>query len=87
LKELEGAADALSKSSESSHRKMAEVAKAAVAKAPERKGKNCYGFFGDISMALEVEGDEVVLTTDGSFDVMAPALGIAVERINATPPP
>jgi hypothetical protein len=85
--ELESAADALSKSSESSHRKMAQVAKAAVAKASERKGKNCYGSLGDISMALEVDGDEVVLTTDRSFEVMAPALGIAVERFNPTPPP
>jgi hypothetical protein len=84
---LKRAADALSKSFEASHRSMAKVAKAAVSKPPDRKGKNCYGSLGDISIALEVRGDEVVLTTDRSFEVMAPALGIAVERFNATSPP
>jgi hypothetical protein len=84
---LRAASQALLKSSDAGHRKMGKVGQTAAAKSPERKGKNCYGSLGDISIALEVQNDEVVLTTDRSFEVMAPALGIAVERFNPTFPP
>lgn len=56
----------------------------------ERKGKNCWGaggVGGDISIALECAPNETLLTTDASFDVIGPELGIQVERIAPTPPP
>jgi hypothetical protein len=55
-----------------------------------RTGKNCWGpggLGGDISIALECARDETILTTDKSFDVIGPAVGVAVERISPTPPP
>ncbi len=56
----------------------------------DRKGKNCWGplgLGGDISIALECRCDETLLTTDRSFEVMAPGLGLTVERVAATPQP
>ncbi len=56
----------------------------------DRKGKNCWGpigLGGDVSIALECRPDETLLTTDRSFQVIGPALGLTVDRIPATPQP
>jgi hypothetical protein len=47
------------------------------------KGRNCYGMLGgDMSIALECEPDETILTTDKAFDVIAPAIGRKLRRIS-----
>ncbi len=56
----------------------------------DRKGKACWGghgLGGDLSIALECRADETLLTTDRSFEVMAPALSLTVDRIAPTPGP
>ncbi len=70
-----------------SHKKMSEACLAAASKPADGKGQACFRHLGDVSIALECDQSEVVLTTDGSFDVMAPVLGIDVERFAPTPPP
>jgi hypothetical protein len=55
----------------------------------DRKGKNCWGgtLGGDISIALECGSDEVLLSTDESFNFICRALGLQQHRLSATPPP
>jgi len=55
----------------------------------KRKGKNCYGgtLGGDISIALECREDETLLSTDQSFQVICPALGLKFQSSSPTPPP
>jgi hypothetical protein len=50
------------------HKKIGEAALKAADVVTERKGKICYGILGDVSIALECEADEVLLTTDRSFE-------------------
>lgn len=48
------------------------------------KGKACHGgggLGGDICIALECGADEVLLTTDASFELLCPALGLKYERV------
>jgi len=48
------------------------------------KGKACHaanGLGGDICIALECGADETLLTTDASFDVICPAIGISHKRL------
>jgi len=48
------------------------------------KGKACHaakGLGGDICIALECASDEILLTTDASFDLICPALGIEHQRL------
>jgi hypothetical protein len=48
------------------------------------KGKACYGanrIGGDICIALECGQDEVLVTTDESFDLICPALGLSHIRV------
>ena len=85
LDRLEAAGRALAASTEAGHRSAGKIALQAVKVVRDRKGKNCYGYLGDVSIALECSSAETVLTTDRSFEVMAPALGITVERISPTP--
>jgi hypothetical protein len=82
---LEAAGKALLGSDNAAHRTSGKVALQAAKVARDRKGKNCYGYLGDASIALECADDEVVLTTDRSFEVMAPAIRISVERTEPTP--
>lgn len=83
--ELLLAADALEASTP--HRQFGKAARGAAKDRTARKGKACFSKLGDVSIALECAEDEVVLTTDRSFEVMAPALGFGVERFDATIPP
>jgi hypothetical protein len=87
LDRLEAAGRALLASSDTNHRTAGKTALQAVKVARDRKGKNCYGYLGDVSIALECGEGETVLTTDRSFEVMAPALEIDVERVAPTPSP
>jgi hypothetical protein len=51
------------------------------------KGKACHGaggLGGDICIALECGSDEILLTTDASFDLICPALDIQHERVPDT---
>ena len=55
--------------------------------ASERKGQNCYGnkgIGGDISIAIECEPGETLLSTDQSFDLICPAIGVQHERFVGT---
>ncbi len=48
------------------------------------KGKACHaarGLGGDICIALECASDEILLTTDASFDLICPAIGITHQRL------
>lgn len=69
------------------YKRTAKAAKLALVSEADRKGQACFRHLGDVSIALECDKDETLLTTDASFDVMAPALGIVVERFAATEPP
>jgi hypothetical protein len=82
----ERAAQALLVSKRKSDRKMGENALDALQKATPgaTKGKACHadgGIGGDIAIALECEQDEVLLTTDESFDLICPALGLKHLRL------
>lgn len=74
-------------SDRSQDKKMGQTVLAGLKAPMDRKGVNCYGKTGDVSIALECGGDETLLTTDKSFDVIGPALGLAVHRLGATSPP
>jgi hypothetical protein len=53
----------------------------------DRKGTNCYGnkgIGGDISIALECENGETLLSTDHSFEYICPAIGVAYQRLAGT---
>jgi hypothetical protein len=84
---LGAAAAALSKSGREPLRKAGNAGMRAVKDRSKRKGQNCWTKLGDLSIALECADDEILLTTDHSFEEMAPALGIAVERLDYTKSP
>jgi hypothetical protein len=53
------------------------------------KGEACHGaggIGGDIAIALECAEDEILLTTDASFDLICPALGLQHMRLGFTEP-
>ena len=80
------AAKALKGSERPPDRKMGEQASAILARMPTRdsKGKACWGaggLGGDIAIALECGSDETLVTTDASFDLICPAIGITHKRI------
>lgn len=86
---IDAAASALALSTVSGHRTMARTAKTAMAASDKthRKGKACWGangLGGDISIALECRDDEVLLTTDASFDHICPAIGVRHRRLPGT---
>jgi hypothetical protein len=83
--ELTTAGTALSSSAD--HRKVGKAALDAARDPDLRKGKVCYALLGDVSIALECAAGETILTTDRSFEVMAPPLQLAVDRFEATSPP
>lgn len=66
---------------------MGKLMASMIAKPPDRKGKNCYAHTGDISIALECSSDEVLLTSDQSFDTICPALRRRHHRFASTRPP
>jgi hypothetical protein len=70
-----------------SHKAMGEAARKAVKDPKERKGKVCFTKLADTSIALECKLKETILTTDKSFEVLGPALGIGVKRFAPTPMP
>ncbi len=50
----------------------------------DSKGKACWGaagLGGDICIALECAPEETLLTTDASFDLICPAVGINHHRV------
>jgi hypothetical protein len=84
--QAEKAARALLASERKADRKMGENALAALqgGRPEATKGKACHadkGIGGDIAIALECEEDEVLLTTDESFDLICPALGLKHLRL------
>jgi hypothetical protein len=68
-------------------RKMGKLGLELLHDASKRKGKNCYAQTGDISISLECEPGETILTTDRSFEAMSKETGVQVKRIQATPHP
>jgi hypothetical protein len=67
-----------------SDQKMGKLGLEIAAKPLQGKGKNCYGRTGDISISLECDSDETVLTTDQSFEAIAKGRGFAVKRVAPT---
>jgi len=65
-------------------RKLGENMLKGIKNPPDRKGVNCYGGTGDISIALECGKNETLLTTDQSYDIICPVLGRNLKRIPAT---
>jgi hypothetical protein len=91
LSDLEGrwrslAAALVEHASRQQDRKMGQLATKLANEPDQRKGKNCYGKTGDVSVALEC-GAETLLTTDESFEALAKGGGFAVERLSPTRPP
>ena len=82
----EKAARALLDSRRKGDRKMGEKALAALGDndPAATKGRACHGdggIGGDIAIALECEEDEILLTTDESFDFICPSLGLTHLRL------
>jgi hypothetical protein len=82
----ERAAKALLASERKADRGMGENALTALrgGRPEATKGKACHadkGIGGDIAIALECEEEEVLLTTDESFDLICPALGLTHIRL------
>ena len=77
----DAAADALARSGEKSHRDMGRRAQEMSNEPPKRTGKNCYGHTGDVAIAIDCEPGEVLVTSDGSFSVMEPAMAFSVSHI------
>ena len=69
---------------DSRYRAMGETAQRVADNPIEGKGQNCWRVLGDVSIALDCGEDDVLLTTDQSFEVIGPALGKQVERIAAS---
>ena len=87
LETWQRASSGLVNSDRKSDRDMGKLGLQLAADASKRKGRNCYGRTGDISISLECRDDEVLLTTDRSFEAMAGEAGIKVKRVKATSPP
>jgi hypothetical protein len=85
LARAQDAADALiAKSERPADKKMGENMQKGIKNPPDRKGVNCYGGTGDISIALECGKSETLLTTDKSYDIICPAIGRNLKRIPPT---
>lgn len=81
---LRAASEALVRSASESHQKDGKAGLRAAIDPASRTGQNCYQKLGDLSIALECQADEVLLTTDSSFEVMAPVLGLTVRKLSST---
>lgn len=80
------AAAALEASGRKKDRQMGKKAREALESSDPlaTKGKACHaanGLGGDICIALECGTDETLLTTDASFDVICPAIGVQHKRL------
>jgi hypothetical protein len=80
------AAHALEGSSREPDKKMGKKARFALEDQREdsTRGKTCHdlnGIGGDICIALECGEDEILLTTDKSFDLICPAIGRQHQRV------
>jgi hypothetical protein len=78
------AAQSLRSSARPADKRMGMTMEAMIKNPRDRKGRNCWGSTGDISIALEARPKEVILTTDESFDSIGRAIGLRVERIKPT---
>jgi len=81
------AARALETSGRDADKKMGKKARLALEdkRDDSTKGVACHGsngIGGDICIALECESDETLITTDQSFDLICPALGVTHERFD-----
>jgi hypothetical protein len=86
LDRARAAASALEGSARKADRKMGQNATKALQglSANGTKGKACHasnGLGGDICIALECASDEILLTTDESFDLICPAIGRQHEKL------
>lgn len=76
-------ADALAASTDSRLHNMGKTAQAMAENAKIRTGKNTYERTGDLAIALDCRADELLVTTDHSFSVLASAMGYRVHHIEA----
>jgi hypothetical protein len=85
LERAKAAAQALETSSRPHDKAMGKRATGILKRMPtnDSKGKACWGaggLGGDISIALECAVDETLVTTDASFDLICPAIGVGHRR-------
>ena len=76
-------AEALAASGNAALRKMGQLAGKMADDPALRTGKNTYGKTGDLAIALDCGTDELLVTTDQSFSVMALAMGFQVHLIGS----
>lgn len=86
LVRAKAAAQALEGSPRAPDKRMSKQAGEILARMPtnDSKGKACWGaagLGGDICIALECGLSETLLTTDASFDLICPAIGVAHLRV------
>lgn len=74
-------ATALEAADEPPLKKMGKLATEMAAAPHLRKGKNCYASTGDLGIALDAMSGEEIVTTDHSFEVIAPGVGVMVRRV------
>lgn len=81
LRRWKAGADALTSSTQPALRKMGALANEMADDPGIRTGVNTYGRTGDLAIALDCKVGELIVTTDVSFTVLAPAMGVQVHRI------
>lgn len=74
-------ADALKSAESADLRSMGRIAQQMRDRADQRTGRNCYAKTGDLAIALDCKREETLVTTDHSYQVIGPALGIRIRRI------
>jgi hypothetical protein len=75
-------ADALARNEDPALRKMGKTGQEMAARPQVRTGVNCYGRTGDLAIALDCRANELLVTTDASFEVIAQGMGFTIHRIS-----
>jgi hypothetical protein len=78
LAQWRAGADALAASGDNRLRQMGRLARQMAADPRLRTGKNTYLRTGDLAIALDCKRDEIMVTSDASFQLLAPAMGFNV---------
>ncbi|MGH2943566.1 MAG: hypothetical protein ACRDLN_12420 [Solirubrobacteraceae bacterium] len=81
LERWRNASDALANSVREADRKIGSLGQTMASTPSLRTGVNCYGRTGDLAIALDCRSDELLVTTDKSFELIGQAMGFAVRVI------
>jgi len=74
-------AEALLESDSPEYKRMGRLAVTMANEPDKRTGKNCYASTGDLAIALDAHPGDEVVTTDRSFEVLGPAMGLVVHVV------